>query len=368
MRGFCYTVLMNTPTILILVGITGDLAKRKLVPAINSLKDKGQLPERFELVGVTRKDDPLLFKMDLDKAEDYLRLKEHLEKIESRWRAPAQRLFYLSVAPTISLPIIEQLGASGLSAIPHTKLLLEKPFGLDLESAEQFISAVNNHFSEEQIYRIDHYLAKDTVRALSRLHIEKESVKRIEISASEAIGIEGRAGFYEQTGALRDFVQSHLLEVAAMFINPLHRLQALKNFFIPTDKEIPSYVRRGQYNGYREAVENPGSAVETKISVSLRSHDPVLEQAEIVVQSGKALDKKSTDITIEYQDGATHVISLNDATNAYENVFTDAISGDKEYFVSKEEVLETWRILAPIQEYWKDHDDDLVVYEEGSPL
>ncbi|MES2225163.1 MAG: hypothetical protein V4478_04230 [Patescibacteria group bacterium] len=359
---------MNTPTILVLVGITGDLSKRKLVPAIESLKEKGQLPEQFELVGVTRKDSPLLFKMDLDKSEDYARLAEHLEKIESRWRMPAQRLFYLSVAPTVSLPIIKHLGESGLSAIPQTKLLLEKPFGLDLKSAEAFIEGISEHFSEEQVYRIDHYLAKDTVRALSRLNIEKESVRQIKVSASEAIGIEGRAGFYEQTGALRDFIQSHLLEVAAMIINPLHRLQALKNLFVPTDKEIPLYVQRGQYEGYREAVENPGSTVETKVSVSLRSHDPVLEGTEIVVETGKALSKKSTDIAISYKDGASHVISLNDSTNAYENVFTDAIAGDSEYFISKEEVLETWRILAPIQEYWKEHDEDLAVYEEGSVL
>jgi len=365
--------MITKPTILILVGITGDLAKRKLLPAIEGLQEKGLLPEQFKLVGVTRRDDPELFKMDLDNADDYLRLKEYLENIEKEWPSSAkatagegfQRLFYLSVAPTVSMPIIEHLGKAGL-VTPDTKLMLEKPFGTDLENGTELIENISKYFSDEQVYRIDHYLAKDSVRALASQQIALHDLKEIEVFASEKIGIEGRGDFYEQTGALRDFIQSHLLEVAAMVISPNNRLAALKNFFIPD--AVTDNVKRGQYIGYREAVEKPDSVVETFVSVSLQSHDPALSGISMTLKSGKALDKKSTDISIFYKDETTEVISLNDASNAYENVFEDAMNGNKEFFVTKEEVLENWRIIAPIQEAWTADDSDLILYEQGSSM
>jgi glucose-6-phosphate 1-dehydrogenase len=373
------------PTIIVLVGITGDLAKRKLLPAINGLKEKGMLPEQFKLVGVTRRDDPELFKMDLDNIEDYQRLKEHLESIEKEWGIhstdstgspqassgqAAQRLFYLSVAPTVSLRIIRLLGESGLAAVSDTKLLLEKPFGLDLASAKEFIKTIDEHFSEEQVYRIDHYLAKDSVRALATRNLitEENSLEKIEIAASEKIGIEGRGDFYEQTGALRDFIQSHLLEVAAMAVCPTNRLEALQGFYIPSDGDIREYVQRGQYEGYREAVEKPESVVETMVSVELHSHEAELSGTAIVVKTGKAMDEKATDISLFHKDGAFEIISLDDTHNAYENVFADAINDKKDFFVSKDEVLATWTILKPIQEAWKGSSDDLTFYEPGAKL
>jgi len=362
------TMKITTPTIIVLVGITGDLAKRKLLPAINSLREQNLLPDQFELVGVTRRDDSTLFKMDLGDENDYDRLKKHLEDIEKKWGMPAQRLFYLSVAPTVSLPIIELLGKVGLSNVPHTKLLLEKPFGTDLENAEDVLIAIDKHFLDSQVYRIDHYLAKNTVRALEHHTLQTKDLKRIEIVASEKIGIEDRGDFYEQTGALRDFIQSHLLEVAAMTLSPEHRLAALRQLFIPTQEPITDFVERGQYNGYRDAVNNPDSVVETKVSIGLVSLDPNLEGVSLILKTGKALDKKSTDITLFYKDDQEEVISLNDTENAYENVFKDAMRGDKKFFISSEEVLETWRILAPAQDAWRKSSDDLFFYEQGSSI
>ncbi len=369
--------MTTKPTILILVGITGDLSKRKLLPAIDSLKEKGLLPAQFKLLGITRREGVNIpgaetFKMDLDATPDYMKLKERLEAIEKEFGVPAQRLFYLSVAPTVSMPIIEQLDMSGLSKVVNTKLLLEKPFGIDQANGEMLVHNIENFFTSEQVYRIDHYLQKDSVRALlvkpSFAKLTSGTVERIEIVASEKIGIEGRGDFYEQTGALRDFIQSHLLEVAAMAIHPTERLQALKSFFIPTDKPIAEYVKRGQYKGYREAVKNPDSVVETFVSVILQSHNLLLEGLTIVLKTGKELDKKNTDITIFYKDGTKEIISLNDTHNAYENVFEDAMNDNKTFFVSKEEVLENWRIITPIQEAWKKNSSDLFFYEEGSSM
>ncbi len=355
--------MITKPTIIVLVGITGDLSKRKLLPALEGLKEKGILPEKFKLVGVTRRDDADLFKMDLDNAADYLRLKEHLEGIEKEWGEPAQRLFYLSVAPTVSMPIIRLLGEAGIATAPDTKLMLEKPFGTDLENGLQLIEDIAKYFSDEQVYRIDHYLQKDSVRALTDQNIDRANVAEIEVFAREQIGIEGRGDFYEQTGALRDFVQSHLLEVAAMAIDPTHRLEVLKNMTVPNDKPLTEYVKRAQYNGYREAVANPASVVETFVSVLLHHGD-----LSLVLKTGKALDRKSTDITLFYKDGATKVISLNDAHNAYDHVFEDAMNGDRTFFVSKEEVIANWQTIAPIQEAWKKDNSDLAFYDQGSAL
>ncbi|MEO5646673.1 MAG: hypothetical protein ABIO57_00365 [Candidatus Paceibacterota bacterium] len=379
-----HSIASEQATIIILVGITGDLSKRKLLPAIAGLAEKGLLPEDFALVGITRRDNvelndllvnvedkeflqdhTTLFTMDLDSEEDYKRLSEKLDEIETGW-APsdaveqqAQRLFYLSVGPTVSLPIVKQLGDSGLAHHDHVKLLLEKPFGIDLENVESVINEIDHYFDEEEVYRVDHYLAKQTVRALVNHKIILANVASITITAAEKIAIEGRADFYEQTGALRDFIQSHLLQVGAMVINPKNRLAVLKNLTADVNK-----VKRGQYEGYKEAAGNPHSTVETYVSVTLDSKGGT--GFELIVQSGKALDRKSTDVTIVYKDGATEVISLNDPSNAYESVYYDAIQGDKHFFVTQEEVLETWRILKPIQEAWANDASDLEVYPQGA--
>ncbi|MES2623562.1 MAG: hypothetical protein V4576_04130 [Patescibacteria group bacterium] len=358
----------QTPTIIILIGITGDLSKRKLLPAITNLESKGQLPELFKLIGITRREEQGLFKMDLTNPGDYQKLKEHIEGVEKEWGITAQKIFYLSVAPKVSLPIIKLLGESGIAELKHTKIMLEKPFGLDLENAKEFVNTMHAYFSEDQIYRVDHYLAKDSVQALRAHEFDFTTINQIEISASETIGVDGREMFYEQTGALRDFIQSHLLEVAATCITPNNRLLALKQLYVPTELPIVEYVKRGQYKGYKELVQNPDSNVETKVAVTLQSHDARLKDIFFTLKTGKALDRKSTDITVYNADGTRTVISLNDTENAYERVFIDAIEGNKDIFVGTEEMLETWRILNPIQTAWAESTDDLLLYEVGSEI
>lgn len=336
----------QTPTILVLIGVTGDLATHKLLPAISHLQEEKKLLDRFKLVGVSRRAGEGLFTMDLENGAEYVRLRTHLEQIETEWGVKAQWLFYLSVAPKVSLPIIEQLGQNGFES---ARILLEKPFGLDLASAETFINTIGNYFPTEQVYRIDHYLAKNTVRALPKISLD--GVSSIEINASEVLGVDGRESFYEQTGALRDFIQCHLLEVAATLIDCDNRVPVLKQI------TATGNASRGQYAGYRELVKNPSSTVETKASVEVKYEDVL-----ITLKTGKKLDKKSTDIILTHTDGTTTHIPLNDSENAYENVFLDAIAGDKKYFITPEEVIETWRIVKPIQEKWAEGAGDLEVY------
>jgi glucose-6-phosphate 1-dehydrogenase len=433
---------LTTPTILVIVGISGDLAHRKLLPAIREIAVSDVMPDHFKIVGISRReiglDDVLpkegdqaylrqvleLRQMDLDNEDDYAALADRLNEIEGEYGAPAQRLFYLSVPPMASQPVIEKLGTSGIAKAPDTKLLLEKPFGTDLASAEQLIDHIRTHFSEDQVYRIDHYLAKEMTQnlvvfrsgnSLFKRTWNKDFIESIDISASQEIGIEGRAAFYEQTGALRDIVQSHLMQLAALTLMelpvgddwqaiPAQRLQALKDLHILGDLE--DSVIRGQYKGYREEVSNPNSVVETFVSLNLGSSDPRWEGVPITLSTGKSLDRTSTEIKICYRrDEASesntlvlriqpnegvevrlwakqpgyerklrqlplnfsysdHFVGLPEA---YERVFVDAMRGDRSLFTSSDEVLASWETLKPVQDAWSKGDGrDLIIYEPGT--
>ena len=427
------------PTILIIVGITGDLSKRKLLPAIEAIAKKGEIPEQFKIVGVTRqsnikledllintsnkeylRDNIELFQMDLNDIKEYERLGNHLKQIEKEFDSSLQYLFYLSVPPVNSKSIIGLIGESGLAKRDGTKLLLEKPFGTDLESAKDLVSYIDKYFKMEQVYRIDHYMAKETAQniiifrdgnSLFKRTWNKDFIERIEIIASEEIGIEGRANFYEQTGALRDYVQSHLLQLASLALMnlpedgkledvPLLRLEALKNLKVLNAK-------RGQYKGYIDEVNNSKSYVETFASINIESSDLNWKGVEINLITGKALREKSTEIKILYKKDKDHEsnelllklqpdegisfsvwvktpgyehevsrhalnFSFKDSYSilpeAYEQVLWNAMNGDHSLFSTSEEVLETWRILDSLQKTWRDKGDNLIIYEKGSTI
>lgn len=424
----------NKPTIIVIVGITGDLSRRKLLPAISKIAEAGALPDKYKIVGVTRKitkqivkDNLELFEMDLVETGDYLKLAKHLEEIEAEFKEPAQRLFYLSVPPQISRPIIEQLGLSGLAKVPDTKLLLEKPFGVDLASAQELTEEINLYFKPEQVYRIDHYLAKETAQnivvfrqdnSLFKHTWNKDFIEKIEIIAQESIGIEGRSVFYEQTGALRDLVQSHLLQLAALVLMdlpddrslvdiPVKRLQALESLSIPLDEPVETNVVRGQYLSYQDEVGNNGSTVETFVSVKLESSDPKWQGVPITLTTGKALDSKFIGVKISYKKDKSyeanqlvlrlqpnegvdlclwskkpgydyqvdkHPLKFNFGEHyqsfpeAYEQVLFNAINSDHSLFASGEEILESWRIIDVIQKSWAMSSDDLIQYRSGSTI
>lgn len=434
----------NKPTILIIIGISGDLSKRKLLPAIGAISSTGMIPEKFHIVGVTRQSGILvedllvntsnkdylvanteLFEMDLLLDNDYKKLHDRLEEIEKYFGERAQYLFYLSVPPSVSKSIIEFIGKSGIAKRDGTKLLLEKPFGVDLKSATDLASHINQYFKEDQIYRIDHYLAKETAQniivfrkgnSLFKRTWSKDFIERIEVTASEDIGIEGRANFYEQTGALRDIVQGHLFQLLALVLMdipdenhmdevPKLRHKALKFLNISTSPSLSSHAKRGQYRGYREEVNNSKSMTETFASIDLESTDPKWQGVKINLTTGKALKEKFTEIKILYKKdnehesnelvlrlqpdegisfsvwakrpGYEHQVSRH-ALNfsfkdhytalpeAYEQVLFNAINGDHSLFSSSEEVLETWRILDVLQKAWAGGVYDLIIYQKGS--
>lgn len=427
----------NLPaTILVIIGITGDLAQRKLLPAIREIAQVNALPDSFRIVGISRRELTLkdvapadddfwehhleLRQMDLDDTAAYHDLATQLEGIERSLGGSAQKLFYLSVPPDAAQTIIQKLGDAGLAEAPRTKLLLEKPFGTDLSSAEQLVKNLEAHFKEEQVYRIDHYLAKEMAQNLVVFRSanpvfsqtwNSKFIASIEVIACETLTIEGRSTFYEQTGALRDVVQSHLLQLVALTLMELPKLddwQSIPRLRCEALSAIApaKTAMRGQYEGYKEEVKNPDSAVETFVSLQLESTDPRWKGVPIKVTTGKALDQQFTEIRVAYRgEGNTEANLLtlrvqpdesvqialwvkkpgyerqlqqiplsfkyshhfeDKLPDAYERVFMDAMRSDHSLFTTSQEVLASWKILAPVQAAWEKSSDDLGVYKKGS--
>jgi len=420
-------------TKLLIFGITGDLGTRKLLPALEQIISTGDF-EDLSVIGVSRHavnvadlfikcksktflDGRLsIFEMDLGKLDDYFRLKESLSL-----GSDEQLIIYLAVPPKATSEIVDLLGEAGINSL-NVKVLFEKPFGVDLASAKQLIERTALYFSEEQTYRIDHYLAKEmsqnivAFRGQNALFSDiwnNNFIESIEIIASEKIDIEGRAQFYEQTGALRDVVQGHLIQLLALTLMdippdldwgkmPELRLASLGHLHLLN----PHQVVRAQYEGYRDEVSNSASMVETFVSIELCSHQPQWLGVPIKLITGKALSETTTEIRIRLKKAdeaqsnrltfriqpdegidielfskkpgynrtcEVRHLSFNypadtKLPDAYEQVIVDAISSQKSLFASSEEVLQSWRILQPIQDDLIMDKNEPKLYKKGSSI
>lgn len=333
----------KTPIILIIFGASGDLAKRYLLPALQNMDFPG------EVVPISRK--------------DYGNLKNLIAK-------NGEKIFHLAIPGEVVPDVIKIISDNfGRDKI---KIMLEKPFGKDLESAKNLIEHIDKYFSENQIYRIDHYLAKQSMQKVVNEEWRKNGISKIEIIASEKIDIEGRVNFYEQTGALKDFLQSHLLEMLAVLLSQsfdgVRRYDALKNLQIVCDLKKHECVKRGQYEGYREEVGNKESMTETFVSVNIISTDPLWRGVPIVLSTGKAFSEKFTEIRIQYKDGSKKVFSIEHEPDAYGRVIRAVLEGNHDLFISSEEILEAWRILDTVQRTWEKTKNDLIIYKKGSDI
>jgi glucose-6-phosphate 1-dehydrogenase len=388
-------------TLLVIFGITGDLSGRKLLPALSHIITDN--PGRdLSILGVSRREVDVkqlvldstsnqsvadcteLYTMDLAEAGDYAGLKSAVEAYGAD-----QTLMYLSVPPGAAAQIVDLLGAAGINS-PDIHLLFEKPFGYDLESAKDFLERTARYYSEEQIFRIDHYMAKEVSAEVINLRRDAEnhhhswgnaSIKAVEIVASESIGIEGRANFYEQTGALRDFIQGHLMQLLSLVVMkvpaeftddqiPAMRLEALNSINVATAEDSI----RAQYEGYQDEAQNPGSKTETFASIELTSGDVNWEGVPLRLTSGKALDEKRSFINVHYKDGTNDVFeegklpSDNRKLDAYERVLLEAIAGKKAIFTGGEEVIRSWEILNYVQQAWDMNEPVLKYYKQGASV
>jgi glucose-6-phosphate 1-dehydrogenase len=352
------------PTTLAIFGATGDLARRKLLPALYNLAHEGQLPERFNLIAVARRElsdddfrewagaeailrfsrkrpDPdvlrgLLARMryvssEFDEPAGYARLNAALAELDEEADQPLNRIFYLSTAPTFFPIIIEQLGEAGLNEREgaDVRVVIEKPFGTDLASARELNRRTLSVLSEEQVFRIDHYLGKETVQNMMAFRFanamfepvwNRNYIDNVQITAAEDIGIEGRAEYYDNAGALRDLVQNHMMQLLCLLcMEPPaafdadkvrdEKVKVVESVRPPTEDEVASMAVRAQYGpgviagepvpGYREEPGVPPDS-KTETYAALRLHVSNWRWAGVpfYLRTGKRLSRKVTEIAV----------------------------------------------------------------------
>ncbi|MDO8610862.1 MAG: glucose-6-phosphate dehydrogenase [bacterium] len=350
----------HLPTILIVLGATGDLMHKKIIPALFNLFDKGKTPKLFHIIGYSRrdwnddqfkalvmeilhehhKDQPeksaqikkfvnlwSYNKGTFENLEEYKKLAIKLGYLDNEWKVCANKLFYIAAPPQYYESILHNLKSSNLT-LPcspkegFTRVLIEKPFGKDAKTAANLELLISKSFKEEQIYRIDHYLAKEMLQnilsfrfsnALFESSWSNKYIEKVRIRVWETLGVEKRGAFYDGLGTLRDVGQNHLLQMVALMTmdHPgslkteairSKRAEILKSLIIPDKKEIRDYTYRSQYKGYRSIKGvDPKSNTETYFKVRAFLNTPRWKGVPFILESGKRIKEAQKEIIITFK-------------------------------------------------------------------
>ncbi len=426
------------PHVLVLFGATGDLAKRKLFPGLYHLAAAGRLPEEYAVIGSGRhspgNDDEFrdqvrealedIDDLDQDVLDDLLRrtsfqtssaddgsdLAEKVRETEKELGDDAKRLVYLSVPPAAMEDMVAMLGREKLTE--RARLVLEKPFGLDLESAKSLDASLKDVVDEDQVFRIDHFLGKEAVQNILALRFanglfdpawNRESIESVQIDVPEDLGMEGRGSFYESTGCLRDMISTHLcqllgfvaLEDPGSFDEKAVR-DAKSAVFQDLKPLDPDKVVFGQYDGYRDEDDvDDDSEVETFVAIEAYVDNDRWRDVPFYLRTGKKLAESNRVITLRFKTSASTmfddergsnelVLDLSDdpkiyvdlrakrpgpdldlieATmkldiaddapddeplEAYERLLLDVLRGDQTLFTRADEVERLWEVCQPV--------------------
>ncbi|HEX5829971.1 MAG TPA: glucose-6-phosphate dehydrogenase [Gemmatimonadaceae bacterium] len=348
------------PSVFVIFGATGDLATRKILPALYQLQAQGCMPAGCLVLGVSRDtaltDDAFrrlaveaLGEQAVEPAsaaawaarwlhfqpvpestrEEFLALRARIEQLEAAHHFPQNRSFYLSLPPAAFVPTITELGETGLNCgMGWTRIVIEKPFGQDLESARELNALLHRWFGEDQIYRIDHYLGKETVQnllvfrfanALFETLWNRNHMESVRITVAEELGVEQRAGYYDRAGALRDMVQSHLTQLVALIameVPAVFEAASIREEKIKVLRSITPIARDdvvlGQYTagtlhgrpvpGYREEPGvRPDSTTETYAALRLHVENWRWEGVPFLLRTGKRMPRRLTEIEIRFR-------------------------------------------------------------------
>ena len=409
---------------IVIFGATGDLCKKKLIPALYKLWQKDLLPENFLILGAARREptaemwreslgeypDDFLHHLDyqcadLSMAETLRHLPDYIDDMT----------YFLSVPPERYAEAIQNLKEAGCLDDPETsRVVIEKPFGHDYKSADNLSTVVARHLREKQVYRIDHYLGKDTVNNIlatrfSNILLEplwnRQYISEVQIFATETIGCEGRAQYYETSGAVRDMLQNHLMQVLALIaMEPPSKMSAKE---VRREKTKVLAATRlghktlfGQYHGYRdEAGVDSNSGTPTFVAGDLYIDNWRWEGVPFYFMTGKKMPYGCVEVVIKLKEPPlklyegevgdrivmrlqpnphldirmdikspglgdnlelatlSHSYPQDRAIDGYEKLLYDAINGDQSHFVHSEEVMESWRIV-----------DDLLCTGDSCPI
>lgn len=459
----------NQKALAIIFGGSGDLAYRKLYPAIYKLYKKGYLNKNFAIIGTARRawtDDYYreIIRKSIDSlkisdsdakefashfyylshnindSQNYQELLALAEDLDQKYDLEGNRLFYLSVSPKLFGTIAYHLKEENLtSTAGYNRLIIEKPFGTNLNESNRLNKNLLEAFSEEEIYRIDHYLGKEMVQAIPILRFANPLIKKIwnkdylsniQITLAEDIGIEDRGTYYEQSGALRDMAQNHILQLVSLLLMDepetfnsdcvcKEKIKVLKDL-VPINKDnVDERIVRGQYiesekapylTAYRSENEvNPKSKVETFVAAKIESKDEKWENVPLYFRTGKRMRAKNTQIDLVFKNHlpllfddfnlSNNVLSIHigpdeglsfkmnsksmtmkleaeqiklkynedgDIPDDYERLLLNTFQANKTSFVHAEEVSESWKYIDSIRAAWKNSTESLKFYPARS--
>jgi glucose-6-phosphate 1-dehydrogenase len=377
------------PCVLVIFGAAGDLTRRKLLPALYNLVREQALGEHFAVIGYSRRpqnDDqyravlyealqtysrsqPIVESIwqtfskhisyvegDFEDPQGYSALRGTLETIEQSMGSDGNRLFYFATPPSAAPVILHRLSEAGLlqstgAKTPWTRVIMEKPYGRDLESATDLNRIVAEVLQEDQVYRIDHYLGKETVQNILVARLgntifeplwNRKYIDHIQITAAESIGVEGRGRFYDKTGVIRDMVQSHLLQVLSLCAMepPVSfaaddirdkRVEVLRSLRQFTSQEVMEHVVFGQYRGYRDEENvDPRSRTPTYAAIKCYIDNWRWQGVPFFLRVGKQLAQRMTEISVVFRPVPLCLFGREDVCEDLEpNVLTIRIQPDE---------------------------------------
>ncbi len=464
-----------SPFSFVLFGASGNLAKLKIYPALYVLALKKRFPENYAIVGYARTEmNDMEFRKlveesiraqmlevnaktlenflshchyvsgQYDSKKDFQALSKRLTTIEKGWKK-AVRLAYLSIPPTVFTQVLDNICEGGVhpstdSGQGDTKVpfrcIVEKPVGHDLKSFEEIQTQLQKCFTDEEIYLLDHYLGKEAVRNVYYLRFANPMLERlfknslihhVEVTASESYGLEGRSGYFEHTGMLRDMFQSHLLMMTSLLTMHIKesesalresRLRALQQFYLPPATDLSEVILQAQYSkgkvhdetviGYREEEDIPkDSRTNTYAAMKLLSREARWQGVPFYLRSGKRLSKKETRISLQFQEphavgeGSTPnrldiilqgeagmrvhlqtkiggttpsfrpliledpLVCMGDCLPEHGLLLLEAIHGMQTWFLTFDEVRTAWRLIDPLQSYIDKKTTPLYFYPAG---